>query len=702
MGNDTTRATRRSILTAAASAGLLGGAGTTAASPLEEPIDDVLDTSMDVTADLADEFCSPDIETLASPLAFLPAIREPGERLRLELDSDVPVDHPDDVTVTIRPTFGDVQPEAVLEVLEVDAGRSDVWRDEGARNVTVVHAEAPALETEGRLTSGLYDVNVAWDGGDDGQPRALQLVESFPDEPTVYVVADSHAGDWRATVDAIPKAAEAGDPEPFLFRYEHNLGIGTDTETWNGFRRAVAEVSALDPDIVLFPGDLTFGQDVPGKYLQEYLDAYEILSELRAPVFTTPGNHDGIVQAPLDGLELYRRFIGPTDYSIDVRPGVRVTSVNTYDWGELDRTGATYAVSAWGGQVRDEQLARLRETLREWREDNPNGTHVAFGHHNPTWRQDDDSLLKAIGRGIPLLEQVTRGVVDIATGGQGWSGENRIELRELLDDVGTTAYFCGHSHQDRLSRLVDDGDVVYTPDDEGTVERMTRDDESVSDRYPREELVEQLLEGEGTLFVNSTTASSGTDQYWGWRRLELPDRTNALDPSTFGYPIHDDLLEEWAADPDDWPSEHVELGRYSHPTFELEVDEVDFDGLAALVVKNQSRQAHQGTLRMGLPDCESIDVEGGDILWRRRGDDDQEVAVAYEVDAEDVQYVRVDCEETSGGGRPPVPDRPAANESAAGDSTDEASSAEETRSDGSAETESSDDSSVLDDVDLLP
>lgn len=660
MGADNTRTTRRSILTVAASAGLLGGAGTAAASPLEEPIDDVLDTTMDVTADLADEFCSPDIETLVSPLAFLPSIREPGERLRLELDSDAPVDAVDDVTVTIRPTFGDVQPEAVLEVLEVDAGRSDVWRDEGARNVTVVHAEAPALETEGRLTPGLYDVNVAWDGGDEGQPRALQLVESFPDEPTVYVVADSHAGDWRATADAIPKAAEAGDPEPFLFRYEHTLGTGTDTETWNGFRRAVAEVSALDPDIVLFPGDLTFGQDVPGKYLQEYMDAYEILSELRAPVYTTPGNHDGIVQAPLDGLELYRQFMGPTYYSIDVRPGLRITSVNTYDWGELDRTGISYAVSAWGGQVRDEQLARLRETLREWREANPDGTHVAFGHHNPTWRQDDDSLLKTLGQGIPLLEQVTRGVVDIATGGQRWAGSNRVELRELLDEVGTTVYFCGHSHQDRLSRLVGDGDVVYTPDGEATLERMTRDDESVSDRYELADLVDQLLEGEGTLFVNSTTASSGTDQYWGWRRLELPGGTDALDPSAFGYPIDDELLEEWTADPDDWPWEHNYLGRYSHPSFTLECDEVEMDGVAALVVKNESRVAHSGTLRMGLPDCETVDVEGGDLEWRRRGEDSQEIGVAYEVDAEDVQYVTVDCADEGDDDRPGFPGEPGA------------------------------------------
>lgn len=79
-----------------------------------------------------------------------------------------------------------------------------------------------------------------------------------------------------------------------------------------------------------------------------------------------------------------------------------------------------------------------------------------------------------------------------------------------------------------------------------------------------------LLDGEGPLFVEPTTAASGTTQYWGWRVVSLSlDRTRAagdrVDPEAMGYPATNEFLDGRALEPDRWRETNADLGLYSTP-----------------------------------------------------------------------------------------------------------------------------------------
>lgn len=643
--SDEPTATRRRLLQGAAATGLLyGGIGIGSADE-QEPFDDLFGTTASTTGEAGTTIYPPEIDDIRSPLAMNPEIHEGGETLRIELDADV-----EEPTVTIRPTFGSVQPHTELDAEVTGEETSQLWLDTQP-GVTVVEAELPPVSEQAPsngapVSPGLYDVAVEWNGGEetDFQPRALSLRREFPDEPRVYVVSDAHAGDPRALATGVESSAEEGNPEPFLFRYENVLGVGTDTERWGGFRRAIAEVSALDPDLVIFPGDLAFGQDTPKKFYQEYADAYAMLSALRAPVYTALGNHDGYIQGTTDGKELYHDFIGPWYWSREVRDGFRLTCIDTYDWAETDRLAVSYGVSAWGGQTRKTQRTRLRNVLDEWYDPGANQTHISFSHHSPAWRADPGNPTDDDAEGVPVAEQLARGVGDFAqhgTGGQAWRGSGRVETRQLLADFDVDLHVSGHAHRDRLSRDLD-GEIVYTPDGESALGRYVHaDNTDRTDEFTDEELREALLSGDGVLYANTTTAGSGTSQYWGWRFYDLG---TPIDPSDFGYQPEDPtaFLEDRAVEPDSWPAGHAGLGRYSMPTFEFDIERIDTDDESVAVrIHNELEGDRSGRLLLSLSFDAPPQVEGGDLSWRRRGDGHQDITIAYDVDSESETVVRV-------------------------------------------------------------
>lgn len=52
-------------------------------------------------------------------------------------------------------------------------------------------------------------------------------------------------------------------------------------------REAIAEINALEPDMIILTGDIT-----ENGYYREYLRAMNYLNEFTAPLFAIPGNHD--------------------------------------------------------------------------------------------------------------------------------------------------------------------------------------------------------------------------------------------------------------------------------------------------------------------------------------------------------------------------------------------------------------------------
>src|SRR5262249_38790432 len=130
-------------------------------------------------------------------------------------------------------------------------------------------------------------------GGQDRQPNAVRVLRPGRKNPSFAVIADSQLEDTRTT------------------------------EGPGRLRTFLEEIRLRDPDFVLFLGDMCFGSD----YETEYPENQRIFAESGLAIFMVPGNHDGyatVVPGPngapviqRDGIDGWRRAIGPTTYSFD-------------------------------------------------------------------------------------------------------------------------------------------------------------------------------------------------------------------------------------------------------------------------------------------------------------------------------------------------------------------------------------------------
>jgi len=617
---------RRSVLRGVGAGLVPLTAGTAAGDPVSEAVDDAVKTAPTVFGEVGRR-----IGEVRYPLVGVPAVREPGETLRVELD----VEDPGDVSATLVPSFGAATPETELPLESVDGEESRIWGDE-----EYVVARFTVPEPDRRFTEGMYDLRVEWDGDDaagasvDGQPRAVSVHESFPEAPEVAIMGDPHVGDPRPFRDGAEKSAEEGDPGPFLFRYGETLGTGTEDDRWGAFQRANAEVNAEAPDLVLVIGDLAFGS---ANYYQEYEDAYRILDQINAPTFVTVGNHDGYVSPGpgYDGKKLWRRYFAPWHYSVDIRPDFHFVSIDSYDWPALDRTTVSSVPSTWGGQVRDDQYEWLAEDLRTWREEN-DGTIMTLSHHNPSWRRTEGNEATRTADGVPGAEQVARGAT---RSGGGWLGANRIRVRNLLAEVGVSLHVSGHAHRDRVARSHDDTVVATT----GTGLEHVGPENDLLDTSP-ERKREILRDGAGPLFVEATTAASGTTQYWGWRTVDLDREGSPLDPTEFGYPATDEFLAERALQPSLWSARNADLGLYSTPSYRLNAETVEVGrDRTAVRIDNDLARVFDGEVTLPVGACRGVRVENGEKVWQRTDGARQDVRVAFDVPAGGSVTVAVEC-----------------------------------------------------------
>ena len=600
------------------------------------------------------------IRTLKYPLAGVPAVLERGDTLRVELDAT----DPGDVTVTLRPSFGET--DTCVELGRrgpVERADSAIWTDEEATPETFAVAEfdLPPVNRRG-FVPDLYDLHVCWDDGEDHQPRAVSVHESFPDEPEIAVIADPQIADPRPVQTATEESVNKQNIEPVVTRSRRTTGDGSADSRWNATRTAIEEINLHDPDLVLVAGDLTFGQDAPGKYYAEYEEAWRVFNEIRAPTYMTLGNHDGYIQSGVDGKALYRETFGPFYYSVDVGEDLHVVALDTYDWNELDRTGSSFAVSTFGGQVRDAQYEWLVEDLAPWVSGDRDATVLGVGHHNPSWQWDGDYPPADETRGTPGAEQFGRGTRFFTTG-QAWTGlRHQFDLRALFDAADVGAFFAGHSHRDRISRTVfsagEFADVVETPGphtpNDGRyhyVEYADRDDDGrpegeVVDGPSQSELADSILNGEGTLYVNCTTSASSTGQYWGFRPLSVDTGSGdvAIATEEYGYPATDEFLADRAVYPDSWNPDHSEVGLYSHPSYLLDTETVtDTDAETAVRIRNDLATPVSGAVVLSLSACDGVTVTGGSREWTRTDGSVTEVKVAYAVPAESERTVRAEC-----------------------------------------------------------
>ena len=600
------------------------------------------------------------IRTLKYPLAGVPAVLERGHTLRVELDAT----DPGEVTATLRPSFGETDTCVELDRTgPVERADSAIWTDAEAEPETFAVAEFQ-LPPVGRrvFVPDLYDLQVCWDGGQDHQPRAVDINDALPEEPTIAVIADPQIADPRALQTGAEESANKQAIDPVVTRTRRTTGDGTADSRWNATQTAIQEVNLLDPDLVLVAGDLTFGQDAPGKYYAEYEEAWRVLNRVQAPTYSVLGNHDAYVQSGIDGKALYRETFGPFYYSVNVGDDLHIVALDTYDWNVLDRTGGSFAVSSYGGLVRDAQYEWLLDDLEPWVSGERDGTVLGLGHHNPSWQWDGDYPPADETRGTPGAEQFGRGTRFFTTG-QAWTGlRHQFDLRALFDAADVSAFFAGHSHRDRISRTVPStgefADVVETPGPHSPndgqyhyVEYEDRDGDGrpegeVVEGPSQAELADRILDGEGTLYVNSTTSASSTGQYWGWRPLSVDTRTGdiAIATEEYGYPATGEFLADRAVYPDSWNPDHSDVGLYSHPSYLLDTETVTDTGAETAVrIRNDLATPVSGAVVLSLSACDGVTVTGGSREWIRTDGGVTEVKVAYEVPAESETTVQAEC-----------------------------------------------------------
>jgi 3',5'-cyclic AMP phosphodiesterase CpdA len=125
-------------------------------------------------------------------------------------------------------------------------------------------------------------------------------------------------------------SAFAGEP-PADTAYSFRIVQISDTQPepdkkihWECTAEAIALVNTLQPDIVVFPGDITHsGTDA------EYARMKELIAKIKAPVHLVPGNHDNVVWADASEaalpygeryrrkLALYKKYLGAEAWSVE-------------------------------------------------------------------------------------------------------------------------------------------------------------------------------------------------------------------------------------------------------------------------------------------------------------------------------------------------------------------------------------------------
>lgn len=569
----------------------------------------------------------PKISAIIAPLATVPSIVTDGSTMRIELAAER-VATPGTATASLRPSFGTAKPVLPLTVTGVQPSvASTLWR--GERTVHALTVSIPTLG--GVVVEDLYDLRVEWDGGADQQPRAVKIVDEHPAKPRFVIIADPSVGDPRAIQEGVEDLQAGAGPDPLLENTNATIGDPPFENRWKAFVKTIEEVNLVRPDFVLVAGDLNFGI-YPEAINYEYEESYRLINTIEVPTFLSPGNHDlyhfdydrSGRPSTTDGLNLWKLYYGPTYYSVDAGPALRIASFNTYDWADGDRPPFVIpgdASTRSGGMIRQAQFDWIANDLRTYRAANPTSMIVTFAHHDPSW----------MGRRHP------------------WPGLNRLELRDLLAEVRAGVHFAGHTHDDRVARY-HQGNIVETNGNNSFPKKqlhyILRNDTLDTSRT-QQELAAIIREpSHGPVFVNTTTAASGLKgpdwglgSYWGWRYGVLDQQNGFFDPTDFGYPATEAFLNANARRPQNYNAEHAPLGVFSYPSFHLDKIVAAADDATAPT----SSMRLDSRLLIGLPvvvrlsvaadSIAEIQVSGGSVLQSRSDGGMTDVWVATTVPA---------------------------------------------------------------------
>jgi 3',5'-cyclic AMP phosphodiesterase CpdA len=445
--------------------------------------------------DKTSEEVYPKIQEIIYPILGYPSIVPAGEEFTMEVDftmDDPAAAQPGSVEewqVSIASSNAYVPYKTGLEVTGAEMGTSQRWLEDSGREVYDVYLVDVKVPED--VPPDLYDleVSVKADGEEvaDSQPNTLSVVDEIKDNYKFVQVTDIHVYD-----------VEPGDA-CMNGREFHNAVY---------LSKAIEQINMIDPDFVVFTGDLVFAQlylpdawppepeeegepERRGSSEYDYEDqwAYQAMSELDVPCFYVMGNHDGYWDTQRDGYEWWTNIFGPLYYSFDYGND-HYTMLNTMDWSQemrlLEKT-PSYSFAKilepvkWKGQVEsggDEfgapapppdqyggQLGWIRDDLAA---NQDAGLRLAFCHHDPTqlisWEDDD--------------------IMGYRIGG---NGEGMMALQALCADNNVDMLMSGHEHHDLITMIPwssGQGDTIYA--NTTTLEPVC----GVTEEYPGYRIVE--------------------------------------------------------------------------------------------------------------------------------------------------------------------------------------------------------------------
>ena len=306
------------------------------------------------------------------------------------------------------------------------------------------------------------------------------------------------------------------NPENYPFYAENSL---LDYDQQFGIIKATfSQLNSADTNFSIMLGDIAYGRN----YQQEYSDFYDMMLELEIPMFSIPGNHDGYAQftvvddltSPLeyDGLEYWARFLGPKNNAFNFRNKTYLL-LNTYDGTSQRRasnqigigdTGAS-PVANWGGYLAEKTL-NWAETVLEH-----NDVAAVFGHMTPLG-QDGTGVYHAnrafskIYGIVSVIDEQEWNIdssswdSDLTDGifNETQTSNNGVSLTSFLaKKENPPIYFSGHTHHDKVFTFEKGAELI--PDT-------------------------GVIAPEKMEFIMTTTmATSGSGDYWGFRRVEMSD-----------------------------------------------------------------------------------------------------------------------------------------------------------------------------------
>ncbi len=337
-------------------------------------------------------------------------------------------------------------------------------------------------------------------------------------DPQIEDLLSKKTGDMNFNPENYPFHADKS-----LLNYDQQFGI---------IKATFSQLNSADSHFSIMLGDIAYGRD----YQQEYSDFYDMMTKLEIPMFSIPGNHDGYAQfsqeedltSPLewDGLEYWAKFLGPMNNAFNFRNKTYLL-LNAYDGTPQRRasssigigdTGAS-PVTNWGGYLAEKTVNWAQIILED------NDVAAVFGHMMPLGQDGtgkyhaNQAFTKLKGTASVLDDQEWNydskswdsgafewdfdsnlWVIDEFNSNETQKYNNGILLTSFLTKkANPPIYFSGHTHHDKVF----------------TFEKGTKLLENVDVDLTAPEKMEFIM--------TTTMATSGSGDYWGFRRVEMSD-----------------------------------------------------------------------------------------------------------------------------------------------------------------------------------